>query len=689
MMLFKLSLGNIRRSLKDYAIYFFTLVIGVSVFYVFNAIGEQAAMMEVTVNRGDVVELLMTMMSGVSIFVAGVLGLLIVYASRFLMKRRNREFALYMTLGMGKGKVSAILLLETVFVGLFSLVIGLVLGIGLSQLMSALVASLFEADMTAYSFVVSNEAILKTVLYFVAMYLVVIAFNSLSISRMKLIDLLQSGKKAERIKLKNPVICIIIFLFAAALLAYAYYQVGWQFNDLNNKMLSIYIGMGAAATFLIFWSLSGMLLRIVMSIKRVYFRGLNGFTFRQISSKVSTMVLSMTIICLMLFVTVCTLSAAFSVRNSMNANMNKLCPVDFEIEYSEYTDKEKTETVSGDVTKLYADYGYDLTGNLSEYVHFHSYVDPEFTFGNLLGNQLEAVSSEYGFLIYDSPFDVYRASDYNALMKLYGKEPLDIGEDEFALICNYKSMKQVFDQLLEEEYTATVMGHELKSKYAESQDGFVDISSQPVNDGLVVVPDSVAKEAYAGKDYVIGNYKDGAQENPVETERNIRQVNEAIHDRYEAAVENGNNHNYSSWTINTKTDIADATIGLGAIASFLGLYIGIVFLIACGAILALKELSESVDSVNRYDMLRKIGAEESDINRSLFRKTGLFFLLPLLLAYIHSAFGLKFAMNFLQIFGTEKMWSSIILTSVILLLIYGGYFLITFYSSKRIIRGRS
>ena len=88
-MLFKLSISNIRRSLRDYAIYFFTLMIGVSVFYVFNAISGQAAMMKLDESSYEIIDLLSTVLSGISIFVAGVLGLLIVYASRFLMKRRK------------------------------------------------------------------------------------------------------------------------------------------------------------------------------------------------------------------------------------------------------------------------------------------------------------------------------------------------------------------------------------------------------------------------------------------------------------------------------------------------------------------------------------------------------------------------------------------------------------------------
>lgn len=682
-MLFKLSLRNIRRSLRDYAIYFFTLIIGVSVFYVFNAIGSQAAYMQVMESREDIIELLTSMLSGISVFVAGVLGLLIVYASRFLMKRRNREFAMYLMLGMSKGKVSAILLVETVIIGLGSLVVGLAVGIGLSQLMSAIVANLFEADMTAYKFTISGEAIGKTILYFAVMYLVVMIFNSLIISRFKLIDLMQSGKKSEQIKLKNPVLCVFIFIIAAALLGYAYYQVGWNYGELNQKKLLAYIAAGAVSTFLIFWSVSGMLLRIVMSMKKVYYRGLNSFTFRQINSKVNTMVFSMTVICLMLFVTICTLSAAFSIRNSMNANIRTLCPADFEIEYQEY-DREVEEECFGDISSVYERYGYDITENFSEYMHFHTYADENFTFADFWGDRLDEIQEQYPGLIYDSSMELVTLSDYNALMQLYGREPLSMDDGEFILLCDFKSAKKVLDEILNTEKEITIFGQTLKSKYEECQDGFIDISSQHINAGVFVVPDNAVDEAFAYTDYFIGNY----QWDKAETEQLMQDISCAVRDGIRSDQESGTFQNGFYFNLNTRIDIAEATIGLGAIVTFIGLYIGLVFLIACGAILALKELSESVDSIGRYEMLRKIGAEEKDISKSLFRQTSIFFLLPLLLACIHSVFGMKFGMYFLEVFGTEKLMESVLSTSVMILLIYGGYFLITYFCSKWIIKGR-
>ena len=200
-MLFKLSLKNISKSIKDYAIYFFTLILGVAIFYVFNAIDDQSVMMKVSSTTAEIIKLMTNVLSGVSVFVSIILAFLIVYASRFLIKRRNKEFGVYLTLGMSKKKISLILFIETLIIGIVSLVVGLGIGFLLSQLMSILVANMFEADLTRFQFVFSTNACIKTLIYFSIMYFVVMIFNTINISKCKLIDLMHSNKKSEKIKL--------------------------------------------------------------------------------------------------------------------------------------------------------------------------------------------------------------------------------------------------------------------------------------------------------------------------------------------------------------------------------------------------------------------------------------------------------------------------------------------------------
>ena len=185
-MLFKLSVKNMKKSIKDYAIYFLTLVLGVAIFYMFNSLDSQQAMLQVSQSTRDIIKLMISMLSYVSVFIAVILGLLIVYANNFLINRRKREFGIYMTLGMGRRQISKIILIETILVGILSLIVGIFIGVFASQFMSILVAKLFDADMTEFTFVFSKSACIKTCIYFAVMYLAVMLFNTFSVSKCKL-----------------------------------------------------------------------------------------------------------------------------------------------------------------------------------------------------------------------------------------------------------------------------------------------------------------------------------------------------------------------------------------------------------------------------------------------------------------------------------------------------------------------
>jgi len=685
-MLFKLSIRNIRRSVRDYAIYFFTLIIGVSIFYVFNAIGGQAAMIVIDESEYNIVELLSSVISVISVFVAVVLALLIVYASRFLMKRRHREYALYMMLGMSKGKISGILITETLLIGIGSLGIGLIVGIGLSQLMSAFVANLFDADMTAYEFNVSESAMVMTIIFFAIMYLLVMFFNSFAVTKMKLIDLIHSGDKSERVTLRNPVLSILVFLVAAAGLGYAYYGVTTDFTNLSVERMYLYIGLGIVTTFLIFWSISGLILRIVKSVKKVYYKGLNTFTLRQISSRVNTMVFSMTIICLMLFVTICTLSTCISIRNSLNKSIKEACAADVEIEFRGVSLNE--EKVCESLDEYYAVKGYNPTDFMSSHVNYKVYKDGS-TLADFCGDRAKEFEEQYRVFMFSFEENIIKQSDYNKLMELYGKEKVTLHGDEYAVVCDFNKMQEIRDQVLAGKPDLTLFDTTLHCAYDKCFRGAIDIWSNNSNVGVIIVPDDVVSEDAAVKEAIVGKYDTDDKEKIRETNKKIKDRIDELSNEWSKKLLSGQDEDTNvSYSISceTRTEIVAEQLGLGAIITFLGLYIGIVFLIACGAIIALKELSGSVDSLPRYQMLRKIGVEESSITGSVFKQTGIFFLMPLILAIIHSVFGMKFVSIGMEGMLSDEMWTSIFITGGILLLIYGGYFLITFLSSRRIVK---
>ena len=682
----KLSFRNIKKSFKDYAIYFFTLILGVAIFYVFNSIESQTVLLDVTESTYEVIGMMTTMLSAASVFVAFILGFLIIYASRFLIKRRNKEFGIYMLLGMSKRKISMILFFETILIGIISLAVGLGLGVLLSQLMSMLVANMFEADMTKYQFIFSQDACIKTLIYFGIMYVIVMLFNAINVGKCKLIDLIQTSKKSETIKLKNPLLCTVVFILSAIALGYAYYMVTGGINETVKTPEDILkpIVIGAISTFFIFWSLSGLILKIVMSMKNLYVKGLNAFTFRQVSSKINTTVFSMTIISLMLFVTICVLSSSLSLKNSMTANLDELAPADIQLTISVkdddwldqgYNEKQIENSKLG-VRKTLEAFDFNIDDYFKEYIEYNSYRMEDFTFADSLGDSLEYVKNNNTSMIpYNMPEEIIKLSDYNKIARIYNNEEYTLNEDEYMIIADYDSMIAIRNVALEKGQELTIFGHKLKPKYNECKDGFIEMASNHINSGVIVVPDEIVDEQFLAFNSIIGNYyTDNLDEQ--------REIKEQILD----LVENPLSAEYCLPTVNSRVDISEASIGLGALVTFLGLYLGIVFLIASVAILALKELTESTDNKERYKMLRKLGADEKMINKSLFRQIAIFFMFPLLIAIIHSIFGIKFCSYIISTFGNEQLLNSIIMTAVFIVVIYGGYFIITYLCSKNIIK---
>ena len=685
MMLFKLAFKNIRKSVSDYAIYFFTLVLGVAIFYVFNAIDSQTAMMKVSESTKDIIDLMLNMLSGVSVFVSFVLGFLIIYASRFLMKRRNKEFGIYMTLGMSKGKISKILVVETFLIGLLSLVVGLALGSALSQVMSVIVANMFEADLTEFTFVISTNAIIKTIIYFGIMYLLVMVFNTISVSRCKLIDLINANKKTETVKLKNPYLCIVIFIIAVVMLGYAYYQVTGNVENLRETwQIFLPIGLGAVGTFLLFFSLSGLVLRVLQHFKKFYYKGLNSFTIKQFSSKINTTVFSMTVICLMLFVTICVFSSCMSMKNAMTANLQKLAPVDIqflktrdiprefieEYGYSEQEVNNSYQSIEEDLNSV----GFDVNNYYKDIVSINSYTTDELTVRSTLGSAYDEVYKKYPFMTYEAVEEIVTISDYNKAAKILGLDTYSLDDDEYLVIADYDNMVNVRNMALKSGASITISGKTYYPKYDKCVDGFLEISNSHINDGVFIVPDDAVSDLTVEDEYLYANYK-------ADTDEGKQEIEDLLISKSDALTNIG-----STIGASTRLSIYEGSVGLGALVTFIGLYLGVIFLISSAAILALKELSEATENKERFKMLRKIGADEKLINKALFRQIAIFFLAPLLIAIIHSIFGIIFCNYILETFGNESLLLAIVLTTLLLVVIYGGYLLITYYCSKRIIK---
>lgn len=697
-MLFKLSLKNMKKSFKDYAIYFITLVLGVAVFYMFNSLDSQQAMLQVSSSAKEMIKLMIEMLGMVSVFIAVILGLLIVYANNFLINRRKKEFGIYLTLGMGKAQISRILLFETVFIGLISLVIGLIIGVFSSQLMSVLVAKLFKADMSGYEFVFSKNACIKTFIYFAIMYAAVLIFNAFTVSRYKLINLLTAIKKNERIKMKNPIVCIFVFLISALGLAGAYYEVTKGIFKLKNvyetsRAVGISVLTGVICTVLIFWSFSGFVLKLIQSKKSLYLKGTNMFVLRQLHNKINTTVVSMSVICLMLFVTITALSSSIALKNSMQADIEKTTPVDInlyktanlpektmdssgnEITYSEELREDSRKNISYTLSQN----GFDLN-RLKNINEIPIYVVDGLNWEKSLGGYASEIKKKFPMMELKTKEQIIKASDYNKIASAYGKETFSLKNNEYVIICNYESIAQMRNVALNGNTEIEINGEKLRPKYESCKDGYIEISTSETNVGIIIVPDSLNLSAsdqqlwFLSADYSA-------------LSKNEREKTEAYFADDSSSLVTRLNESGSTLKGVTKIHLIEASKGLSTIIVFIAIYLGIVFLIVSCAVLALKQLTESSDNRQRYIILRKIGCDEKMINKALFRQIAVFFCMPLVLAIIHSVFGIQFALSIFETIASKSQLVPSVIASVIVIgVVYACYFIATYFGSKNIIK---
>ena len=668
----KLAIKNVRKSVKDYTIYFLTLTISVCIFYVFNSIADQSIMLELNQNQRGYVKLLSNVISGASVFIAFVLGFLIIYANGFLIKRRKKELGLYMCLGMGKGKVSSILFLETFVIGITSLAVGIIIGVFLSQGLAIITANLFAVNMTRFTFVFSSSSMIKTILYFGIMFVLVMFFNSVNVSRYKLIDLIYGEKKNQELKTKNIYVSVVIFLLSVACLVTAYLLI------LHNKLFVIdeefifSLILGFLGTMLFFMSLSGFLLKIVQSNKKLYFKNLNMFVLRQINSKINTTFVSMGTICLMLFVTIGMLATGFSINRSINQSVYKITPYDVSISM-QGLDK---QTVLNEL-------GMDISKTAKKSVEYQLYEAP-FGFLSMTGdtdNPDLKQQIEQSITIEDFNPPVMTISDYNKLMEGAGRDTIHADGEHYYLVGNYQMTFPLLQEFIDRGRTLTFGGTEYTAGQDKAIDESYETTPMALNMITILVPDSAIQNAglQPVAQGICFDLKDGI-------------IGETFEERFdEASKKVFNKYNFQDkndltyFQMYTKEETRMQSAGLSTMVVYMGIYIGLVFLITSVAVLAIQQLSEAADNAKRYRILRNIGAESKMLNHALCLQILIYFLMPLFLAVIHSIVGLYVANTVVVIFGASNIVLPAILTTLVLLAVYGIYFLATYFGSKNII----
>ena len=291
-----------------------------------------------------------------------------------------------------------------------------------------------------------------------------------------------------------------------------------------------------------------------------------------------------------------------------------------------------------------------------------------------------------------------RVSDYNRLAKLYHRDEIHLKDDQYQFLADYKTMAEILDKTLAGNTQIKYRNFTLNPVAKKHQEGFITSSGFKSNTGILVVPDNVITDQPIGTQVLLMNYNLSNSRTAERIDEDLRKafdlgdLSVEVTTSFEEAAQKAENSarkadRPSGVAINfyTKLLVKSGTVGMQAIATFVGFYLGTIFLISSAAILALKQLSESSDNTEKYAALRRLGASNKMLNRALFVQIAIFFIAPLLIGIIHSIFGIMFASSIIEIFGSSGLLASIPITVSMIVLIYGGYFLLTYISSKRII----
>ena len=715
-MLCKLAWGNVRRAGRDYLVYLITLALGVTVFYAFNTISEQAASAGLSKEIGDVIG---SITSGLTVFLAAVMGFLMVYANNFIMKRRKQQFGLYQVLGMGRGQVALVMTLETAIVSLGALAIGLACGIGLSQLMTFFTASLFRTQIASFHFFVSAGAALFTVECLIVIFLVTLVFNLRVVAKAKVIDLMGARRSNETVAVRNPWVSAALFVVGCVLVGVAYERLlrdGIPVTMDSQEEMSrfgITTALVVVGTILLFFGLSGFLLKALQAAHSLWWRGLNMFTLRQLAARVNTVSMSMAVISMILFLALTSVTTGMSMANVMSEGVERGTPADYTTQVAYHSPTairqlQESEQGAGleagtsteglasttrpvdvlDAATRQAQRSDGSTVNLAAIAGASVQVDV-YDAAPAAGEQPLVSTAEFARAAgktlpqaintgddRDSAMGIMSESTYNHYLAFRGKEGVSLGADGYLVTSDLgASVVDIFNAALVAGHEVTLGSHTLRPTRATvdtDASTFVNMATGS-NPGTLVVPDEVLASLNlpVQYSYLLVDYPAGSDASAID-----KKFGNAAN--YGTVTDAAGQDVGSFGLDSTRISVYESTDSVNGLISYLSIYVGFVLVVACGAILTIQQLSGVADAQPSYRLLAELGTDATSLRRSLLAQQAVFFAFPLVVALAHSAVALKVIVNVVETLGSLTIGGTVGLTCAIFVMCYGGYFLLTY-----------
>jgi putative ABC transport system permease protein len=671
----KLAWRNIRRSLRDYSIYFLTLVFAVAIFYVFNSLADQPAFLALKGSPRRLAEAAVEAMQWLTVIMTGVVALLVLYANRAIIKKRNRELGTYLLLGMEQGRLSILLLAEITVIGMAALLVGQVGGLFLSQFFALVVNRVFAAGPTEHPFVFSPVAALRTLICYGLTFLLVGLWQAAAVYRQRLIDLIIGARKNEEIRLRSRSLSLVAGVMSTLGLGLAYWLSDRVSRAANPSPLDprIWIGclLGVLSTYLLFAALAGLLARVRRRQRGWLARGLNLFLYRQVTNKINTHATLLATITLMLTFTICAMSFGLALGQGLANRADKEAPFDYLLFSSSPTEDFHS------VLNLFDQHGVTerrmvrFVTRSSPLVNRTLMLPQDASWFEGRGPDEFLASAQVQILPY---------SAYGELRAMRGYAAVDLPADGFlihgstAQTVPEQRARESFQRFLASGSAVTLAGRLLRP--ASTQLFTESLGSQLAgSEALLVVPDAVAATLPAQNSYVVLQLNGQAPEG----------VDQAVMDlTWDSQLRQQKN---AVMVATIRAEVVGEGFMMEGTLVFLSFYIGVMFILISATLLALQQVTDAVEHRQRFQVLRKLGADEPMIDGTIARQLGIHFLTPVAVALLHSLVAMiALARVFLTGAGYTTVWPATLVTLGIFALIYGAYYLLSLQSCRALFK---
>ena len=652
-----------KKSAKDYFIYFFTLTFAVCLFYTFNSIKDQFEILGIP-DTFNYLAASQGAIAAVSVVSCMIIGFLVSYANRFLMKRRKKEFGVYFTLGMDRRDVGRLLMKETMKIGSAALLSGLLLGIGTSQVLSMITARISGAGLGSYSFIFSFGAAVAAVIFFGLTFAFVHFFNVRELKKMELIDLLYADRKNEEVpesKKRDALLGILsILLFVSAfLLIFCLSETKFL------EALTAGAALAAAGTVLFFISAAGIAADIMKKRKGFYYRKLHIFDVNQLGSRIKTAGISIAVVSILMYLSVSVMGIGMGLGQSAIIKKDKTAPYDISVEYYYFGDSTDDEMNGMSVLEKLEQQGAALPQYLESSADLTMYEQENLTESSLFAICTENTKVRRNFE--DPPVLLLGADDYNKVRELLKLEPITLGENEYAFTYNEPDAKDLLSEYAgKQKEPLEIGGKELTLKEGGIYETTLYNSNIFGDIGTLVVPQKTAETGTPYLKVNNGMFKGNA---------------DIAYEEATADLNKAKNFIYIS-----QKDINVEIMSDQLTSSYVGIYLGIIFLVTAGAVLALQQLTQSAENEKRYALLSKMGAGEKLMRKSLMTQMKVYFGLPFSLAALNAAFTMAGAYRNIPYLTKGEAFQNIFFAAGLSIVIYAVYFMTTYSGSKRILK---